>query len=410
MIPDFLKGSIESSYWADLSKAALNGDFSSIKKRYEDLEARDPLMRPFNGEAGTKYYKPFVQSVAPKILPTIKESIRKGRPPEIVISFNEIDSTRSQLGIPGFGSRQDVLYAFTSERYQNWGQTLTGMGFTSACMSKPTEMVVTMAPRFLALGKPDEEIRELSGTISEEFYETTRVVFNELSIWQRYKDFCNSKGLEEIPLEDPCFDAVLKVKDQLESLPYGLSAKLEINREILLKGLKDIGPDSSKRKIKTLLGTTGPRETDIGQEQIVLKYITEGNYLQKLLGGQRIEHIQSNIKMKPNLLRDYKCEVDALYRVVGQKRVVLLEAKGKEDISRAQLYGVYETFRSSLPIDWDLDVVAALVNEPSESQRSSGFKKCIDLVKVGIAPNLPQTFTERLLEVKTQSHFRWLIP
>jgi hypothetical protein len=193
-------------------------------------------------------------------------------------------------------------------------------------------------------------------------------------------------------------------------LPSGKSEKIEINRQILKKSITEFLTDiPTPRKIDRFLTNVAFPDMNVTQEQIVLKFVTEGNYIQKLLNGHRIEHIQSNVKMVPNLLRDNKCEVDALYRVVGQKKILLLEAKGKSTIARAQLYGVYETFRSRLPIDWDLEIVAAMVTNPTNEQRANGISTCIDLIKVGLSGHLPDSFTERLLQVAPQRHFRWLI-
>ena len=410
MIPSFLKEFLDPVYWNILIEASKRKDFGPIEKRFSTLKSSDPLMKPFKDESGTKYYKSFAQTVAPKIIPAIRESFRTGRPPEIAVSFSEIDSTRSRLGIGRFGSPQDVLYGFTSERYKKWGDTLHGMGFTAACMSKPTEAVLTMAPRYLTLGKPDEEIRELKGAISSEFNETNKIVFSQIPFIDRYKSLCQFLEIKDLSQPDATLDTILRIQSQLNELDSDLADKLEINRLILLKQLREvIGDTPSERRIRALFEQNELQEPDVTQEQIVLKYVTEGNYLQKLLGGQRVEHIQSNIKQRPNLLRDYKCEVDALYRVVGQKRILLLEAKGKELIARAQLYGIYETFRSFLPVDWELDVVAAMVTPPTNAQRESGVSTCIDLVKIGLGKNLPETFTERLIQVKAQSHYRWLI-
>lgn len=409
MVPVFLKEYLDPEYWKILQDAAISMDLSKVEKRFLSLKSSDDLMQPYRGESGTKYYKPFVQTVAPKIVSAIKESLKSGRPPEIPVSFDEIDNTRKRLGIEGFGSPQDVLYGFTSERYKNWGDTLHGMGFTAASMSKQTEAILTMAPRYLSTGQPDEEIRELNGTISSDFNETNKVVFSEIPFLNRYRILCDILKLPDLSALGCSFDTVLKIRSQLNSLPINLADKLEINRQVLLKNLENINSDTSDRRLKLLLKQVEVAVPDNTQEQIVLKYVTEGNYLQKLLGGQRVEHIQSNIKQRPNILKGYKCEVDALYRVIGQKRILLLEAKGKNHVARAQLYGIYETFRSFIPPDWEVDVVAAMLTEPTDPQKQTGVSNCIDLVRISLAKTLPETITERLIQVKAQRHYRWLI-
>ena len=410
MIPVFLQDVIEPDYWAALLLADATGDYTDIQAKLDALTATDRLMQPFAGESGIKYYKPFVQTTVPKILPAIREAIMQNKPPEITVSFSEIDETRARLGIGAYGSQQDVLYGFTSERYPHWGDTLLGMGFRAACMSRPTEAVLTMAPRYLAMGIPETEVQELPGTISNEFHETNKVVFGEMPFAHRYRQFCTASGVADLSHASQTRADLDNILTQLSALPIGKSEKIELNRQILTKSITEFLADTpTPRKISRFLTNVALPDTNVSQEQIVLKFVTEGNYIQKLLNGHRVEHIQSNVKMVPNLLRDNKCEVDALYRVVGQKKILLLEAKGKSTIARAQLYGVYETFRSRLPIDWDLEIVAAMVTNPTDEQRESGISTCIDLIEVGLSGQLPDTFTERLLQVAPKRHFRWLI-
>ena len=104
MIPVFLQDVIEPDYWAALLLADATGDYTDIQAKLDALTATDRLMQPFAGESGTKYYKPFVQTTVPKILPAIREAIMQNKPPEITVSFSEIDKTRARLGI-GAGQR-----------------------------------------------------------------------------------------------------------------------------------------------------------------------------------------------------------------------------------------------------------------------------------------------------------------
>lgn len=410
MIPSFLQDVIEPNYWADLSHAAASGDYTAIEQKLNTLSAQDPWMRPYAAEKGTRYYKPFVQTVVPKILPAIKKAINNSKPPEISVSFDEIDATRKRLGLKAFGSPQDVLYGFTSERYAKWGSTVHGLGFQSACMSEPTRAVLTMAPRYLSLGNPNVEVRELPGTISTDFHETNQAIFGDMPFLRRYRLFCKVGNISDMSSGSPNLKTLRGIVAQLGIVSPTSTERLEINRQILLRQItKFLSSSPTNRIIANFLTASKPSPARVSQEQLVLKYVTEGNYLQKILDGHRVEHIQSNVKMVPNVLRDNKCEVDAIYRVVGHKRILLLEAKGKNRISRAQLYGVYETFRSRIPLDWDLDIVAAMLTDPSSAQRTDGVSKCIDLVEIGLSPQLADTFTERLLRVGPLRHYRWLI-
>ena len=89
--------------------------------------------------------------------------------PAISIKFEEIDHYRKELKFESYGSPQDVLYGFTSERYKNWGESLTKLFFQSASMTGVGEMLVTTAPRYLKFEIPNIEIDEIEGAIPFDF-------------------------------------------------------------------------------------------------------------------------------------------------------------------------------------------------------------------------------------------------
>jgi hypothetical protein len=151
-------------------------------------------------------------------------------------------------------------------------------------------------------------------------------------------------------------------------------------------------------------------ESDSKQEQIGLKYVEEGNFLQKLLEGSRVEHLQSNVKMVVNPIRQSSCEVDSVYRVIGEKRIVVVESKGHPLVSRAQLYQAYETYTARVPLDWHVDVVAVLMNtNPDEDLRIKGITTVIELVLVGFDDSVFGEITPSLAALYPARRYRWHI-
>lgn len=402
---------------ANLLQQADAGNFQPITNRIGDFAATDTYRQPFAGEEGTKYYKPFVQTVVPKIISALQASLPQGRCPEIEVLASEIDATRQAIGIEPFGSPQDVLYGFTSERYPEWGPTLDAMGFTSACMTGQASAIVCMAPRLLQLKQtPDAEVEELEGAITRDFWESVRVVFGKNTPAVELGSLLKIANIIEPPfdVQNPTPDTALAIQNFLtERIQNGtFQGPPRYRAEELVELLSTISQLESEptRVSRTRrlfrLSATSPK---ISQEQIGLKYVDEGKFLQKLLGGARVEHLQSNVKMVKNPLRGNKCEVDSIYRVVGEKRIVLVESKDKRRVSRAQLYQLYETYRLRLPLGWALDVVAVLLEKPNAAEEANGFITFIDLVKVGFDDAVFGRVTESLLAVRPDVQYRWKI-
>lgn len=416
---------LPEDYVQIIQRASQTGDFSEIQQRINDAISNDTLMQPYKGEKGTKYYKSFIQIVVPKILPVIQDAIIQTEDcfPEIEISFQEIDSKRKELKIDKFGSPQDVLYGFTSERYSNWGNTLKRMGFISAFMIGEQRAVVTMAPRYLSINQPDIIVDELEGSVSRDFWESNEVVFLKLPFIEQLRDIFASINerdelLQELQaiLDDSIKSNTAQLLLHLISSKIALNLfdtpntiKLEILCEEFLMPIINIEDQQTRIKKTKNLTNQQKKGLKISQEQLALKYAEEGKFLQKLLKGYKVEHLQSNVKMVTNIMRKSKCEVDSIYRVLGEKRIVLLETKGKSRISTTQLYHLYETYRLKIPSDWEIDIVAILMSDPTEEQRKKGFVTIIDLIQVFFDNNVLGNITESLIAIRPELHYRWQI-
>lgn len=414
-LPPQLASSLPARLVTLLNEACARNNYSAVEQQFNTLAANDDLMKPYTGESGTKYYKPFVQTAAPKIIPCLRNALASNICPEIEINFSELEDTRTRLGISPFGSPQDVLYGFTSERYRNWGDTLPGMGFQSACMSGEGQMIISMAPRYLELGVPTFEIEEMKGAISKDFWETINIVFSEMNFLESLEHIISAQDLQTLQndLTAPSDTSPAAISAVIESYlaAPSISAIDKMYLKVLSYAMKEIMAISSPavrlRNFRRILEPSVAQE--VTQEQIALKYMEEGNFLQKILGGQKVEHIQSNVKMVTNPLRFNKCEVDSIYRAIGIKKIVLVEAKSKDRISRAQLYSIYETYRLKLPKDWEISVIAVLREPPSEVDIMNGFSTIINLIEVGFDNDSMGKITESLLSVKPATHYRWKI-
>ena len=397
-----LKEDLSEDYVSILERAADTGDFAPLEERLAKAIALDENMKAFAaGESATKYYKPFVQTVVAKIIPTLRTALQSGVCPEIPISFQELDQTRKSLGIDRFGSPQDVLYGFTSERYPNWGQTLDTMQFRSACMDGQGHVVVTMAPRLLELTSPDLTIQEHKGSITKDFWESVDCVFSDSieTILHDPKLFIDNEELAE--------DVHMQLVKQVQN--SSLSPIQALKARSLVKELEKKFEGNPAVKAKKIKAVVGKKKSGPSQEQIALKYVDEGKFLQKILDGSRVEHLQSNVKMVRNPLRGSKCEVDSIYRVVGEKKIVLVEAKDKPRVSRSQLYQLYETFRLGMDSSWDLEVVAVFKQKPNPDQRSRNIETIIDLVIISFEETSFGEISESIWGVKPAQYVRWEI-
>lgn len=418
-IPDWLLEHLPPEYATLLREAGVTGDFTNVAARLEEAKTRDALMLPSAGTRGEKYLKPFAQTVVPKILEALKRACAKGTAPEIPITYQEIDETRTRIGIDSFGSPQDVLYTLSSERGASWGTTLDAMGFQSACMDGVGSVSVTMAPRFLSPGKPDFEITELRGAIGNDFWRASEVLFSEFPLGRNLEVLAESTGntlrlesLLALPITEAKVAGILTLIDlmldagRLTAVQATL-ANLAKNR--ILSALPKPGDRFSPNRMAALLASARKRGDRIPQEQVALKYAEEGRFLQKLLDGARLEHFQSNVKMQANPLRNAKCEIDSIYTVGGEKHLVLVEAKGKDKVARTQLYQAYETFRLKIPLDWQLTVVAILMSPPSADDIAAKVETIIDLIEVGFDEAAFGQITRSVLGIRPKRHIRWKI-
>jgi hypothetical protein len=442
-----LRATLEPSLLKDILDADA-GDFGPLKRRYRNAIRQDKWIKLAKGATakGVMYYVPFVRAVAPQILHAIRVALKDGTCPEIVVTAKEMTEIRKQRGIKAVESPQDVLYGFTSERYEDWGTALLNMGFVSACMSGEAIATVTMASRFLDVPvEADTTVHELEGTIPTDFHDSFRTIFSRnLAFFQVVRQIYRDEGTEHpfMPLielaaamkSDPGSASTKKMKKvAVENCPetittlfsdlrrFSISSRNNLTRvmaQVQMRHLKDLvdGVTTDRGRLDRLLKEVGSEELDGSrsveesvQEQIVLKYVEEGNFLQKLLGGSRVDHIQSNVKMQKNILRGSKCEVDSIYRVLGRNEAVLVEAKGGAKISRTQLYQLYETFRLRLPASWELRIVAVLGSDPPQGEVE--FSKIIDLVEVKFNKRKISQITESLVSIRPKKgrHFRWKI-
>lgn len=406
-----IRALVDHEYYRILSRLNKSGDRAPLRRRLKEAIRDDQWMQPHAGEEGTKYYKPFVQTIVPKIENAIVEALRQGTCPEIEVTAEELEATRARLGIGRFGSPQDVLYGFTSERYCNWGITLERMGFRSACMVGEGKMLITMAPRYLVPDEPEMEIQELEGAISRDFWESTEVALAQFDPRQALQDVLDTTT-ENFDLSQPHTHDLTALNRLLRSgiAEGGFTGATLLKAQTLLPLITSILSERSGvtrlRRYRNLLKN---KRLNISQEQIGLKYADEGLFLQKTLGGYRLEHIQSNVKMIKNVLRGNKCEVDSIYRVIGEKALVLVEAKDKPLISRAQVYQIYETFRIKLPATWKPIVIAVMKSKPTLHQEEEGYSTIIDLIKVGYDEACLGKITESLSAITAEIHYRWLI-
>lgn len=393
------------TYVLALQAIELRGDQSALDSYIGSLSSVDPLLIVNGTPTDAIYKNVFARTVVPKISGVIFNAIANGSIPSIEISFAELEVVRLALGLPSFGSPQDVLYTFTSDRALDWGVTLSTLKFQCACMVGEAKVLVTIAPRFLDVNNPNFQTLELAGAISLDFWESNAIVGSISS----FSEVCESIviGLNIFP--GISYNNIDWSKAVIQTLID--TAKNQTNRKytclltILLREIDDLAApnlvDVWKRKIKQ------KKKFKNSQEQIALKYIEEGRFLQKLLGGVTVDHLQSNVKMQKNPLRNNKVEVDSIYRAIGKKQIILVEAKDSLRVSRTQLYAIYETYRLRIPLDWTVTVVAALLQKPNAANGQQN--QTIDLIEVEFDDQFLGDIPESLFAVKPKKHYKWTI-
>ena len=422
-----LRQLLTADYVALLEEADRTGDFEALQQRMDRAAEHDPDMQPWvaveergKRKRGTMYRKAFAQAVRPKIIHGLREALRENKCPELHVTLEEARRTLGEN--VKFGSPQDFTYTFTSERGGEWSHTLRTMGFQSAYLVAKQEMAVCAAPRFLAESEPDMTVEELDGAIATDTWESLATVFTTARIRDQLDAVLASipEGQPQLQLDNPNGETA-------SSIITFLQEALEAHRLTAINQWRARDLISKFREAAILITARGRRDRTIKylaeieeetesdkknskQEQVGLKYADEGKFLQKLLGGLRVDHLQSNVKMIRNPLRGSSCEIDSVYRVITQQRIVLLESKAGSKVSRAQLYQAYETFRSRLPHGWAVDVVAVLMSK--EIPEELALKKVttiIDLVSVGFDDEVFGDITPSLASVRPTRRYRWYI-
>lgn len=317
--------------------------------------------------------------------------------PEIELTYkDDLKPMFGQLGMDVPGSQQDVLYNITSERSAGWIPSLTRLGFISAYMSGTGTCTLLTCERFLNVSAPDKELDELKGAIAADFF------VNLDLIKKTQPDL--SQILEHLgapPSTKWSEDDIQKLFDEHLHSDNGYARGLT---EILMQTFRD-PKKQQKIKVQAWNNALKPKVKKLGsQEQLVLKYISEANLLQKFLNGKIVDHVQSNLKMQPNPLRKNKVEVDSVYGVIGSsgREIIIVEAKDKTIISNTQLYGLYEAYRLRLPPQCKLTLIAALLEDGDDSIS-------IDLIKVGFPDEFLTDPTASILNMSIDKHYKWRI-
>lgn len=384
-----------------------------LRRYFEWLCQQDEYMQP-GATADQKYYKTFAHLLKIDLVDNLIDALDRGVQPELPIKLELAREVAEKLGYGSFGSPQDFLYSFTSERSSKWPISIAKMGFKSAVMVGSQHAVVTMASRYFDFSQPKKTIDELSGAIAEDFWETIAHTGSQPGLKEMldyvYKTY--ELGTYPVPPAPATFvDDLAEIEKNIASVPES-DGYAKIVTHLISKSIEKIHaqPDLRLqiREYNKQIGDTRLKRLNQRQEQIVLKYVQEGNLLQKLLGGRRVDHIQSNVKNQRNPWRQSSCEVDSIYRVVGEKAIVLVEAKAGNAISRSQLYQIYETYRLKLPKDWEVIVVGVLLAEPSADMDPT-VRTVIDMAEIIFDDNALGRVTESITNMSVGRHYRWLI-
>ena len=383
-------------------RAFYGGDDDALREFIETQKLECPFLNDLGDKRQNRYLRLVAHASIEKIFSAYSISRMEGKFPEFELSFiADIKPKIEELGLP-LGSQQDLLYTITSERAPGWIDCLTNLGFKSACMSGEGCALILTSDRFLNLDSPDLELYELPGSIPKEFYINLDVIRSPSPPLSDFLSNTPPEVLEEIfGAEAPPEEWNARQINSFLTLQAEGSGLIPTLAKILSEEF--LPPDEARvKKWNQLLMATQKKQGS--QEQLVLKYISEGKLLQKLLGGTIVDHVASNVKMQVNPLRKNKVEVDSVYGIIDREKpgIVLVEAKDKPTISITQLYSLYETYRLRLPPSWSLHLVAALMNEGKESLS-------IDLVEVNFNDNHLGDISLCLNSYSKKTHYRWTI-
>ncbi len=141
------------------------------------------------------------------------------------------------------------------------------------------------------------------------------------------------------------------------------------------------------------------------QEQVALKFLDQGLFLQKIFNGISFEAIGNNVKMISNPLRKNKIEIDAVYRASGRNMIVAVEAKNNTKVSRTQVYSIYETLRLIAPADWQVEVVVLLTHRDPDVSGDTN----IDLIQVDFEEACFGDLAASIDAVRARRTVRWKI-
>ena len=386
-----------------LLAALESGSLGRVEEAVRHVEAEDPQLDD-NIQPGNKYIfcaAKAVLSVCPSIL---LDAWDASRAPEVVLRYEDLESVAKGRGW-SFGSPQDALYTLVSDRAENWSQSLNKLGFKCAIMSAPKTATFLCAERFL-VGEPDLVVVEMLGAITTD----TLVGLDLLTYKVDEQPACYFLSAAT-KLDGSFAEKVKSISDKddekwrslvdgvLSGLPSGSFVYRQAKQAAGLL-LKKGGLSKVKKEI------TSPRCGALpDQEQVALKFLDQGLFLQKLFNGISFEPIGNNVKMISNPLRKNKIEIDAVYRASGRNLIVAVEAKNNTKVSRTQVYSIYETLRLIAPADWDVEVVVLLTHKDSSVSSETN----IDLILVDFDEGFFGELAESIDAVSPRRTIRWKI-
>jgi hypothetical protein len=359
-----------------LFDALKSGNLRRVEEAVKTVEASDSEMDE-NIQPGNKYIYCAAKAVLSRSPLVLLEAWNKSMAPELVLRYEDLESVAKGRGWT-FGSPQDALYTLVSDRAENWSHSLNQLGFKCAIMSAPKTATFLCADRFL-LSEPDLVVVEMLGAITTD----TLVGLDLLTFKVDEQPACYF--LSAASKLDPSFiQKVQSISDKDDvawrSLIGSVVAALP-SGGYMYHQAKQASVHLSKKggimKVKKEIST--PRLGALPeQEQVALKFLDQGLFLQKIFNGISFEAIGNNVKMISNPLRKNKIEIDAVYRASGRNMIVAVEAKNNTKVSKTQVYSIYETLRLIAPADWQVEVVVLLTHrDPNVSGDTN-----IDLIQV----------------------------